>query len=193
MKHIIARYISIIGHPLLSIPVFVTAVLFSNGDFKNSLLIFILIVGCIFVPLILRLYLKSRNGTYTNFDVSDRKQRKSIFVFIIPILIIVTLVLFKTQGYSNVFISMLFATVLVVAAQLINLFLKSSLHVSLNLYLSFLVLMVNVPVGMMLLLFTIALGWSRVVLKRHTLAEVLVGGILGLSVGLLMFYVEKGF
>ena len=190
MKQKLAKYISIIGHPLLSIPIYILIVLFSTENFKKALLVSFLIIGGVFVPLILRLYIKSKNGTYSNFDVSDRKQRKSIFIFIIPLLIIVTYLLFKTQENSNLYLSVLFATILIFVSQIVNFFIKSSLHVSLNIYLSFLIMTVNPPIGIIVLLFTALLGWSRIELGRHTIVEVIVGGIIGLTISLLMYYTE---
>ena len=190
MKQKTANIISTLGHPLFTIPAFVAMVMFANEDFKKAVFITFLIIGCIFVPLILRLYIKSKNGTYTNFDVSNRMQRKTIFIFIIPFLIIVTFVLFKTRQNHDLCISMLFATILVLISQVVNLFIKSSLHVSLNIYLSFLVMMLNLKVGILLFLFTGLVGWSRIELGRHTLKEVLTGGVIGLSISLIMFYIE---
>jgi hypothetical protein len=191
MKQKIANFISIIGHPLITIPVFVACVMFANEDFKKASFISFIIVGCVFIPVILRMYIKSRKGTYTNFDVSDRTQRKSMFIFIIPILVIVTFILFKTHQNNNLCLSMLFATILVLISQIVNLFIKSSLHVSLNIYLSFLVMTLNYKIGIILFLFTGLLGWSRIVLGRHTRIEVLVGSVIGLSISLVMFSIER--
>ena len=96
MKQRIAKLISVAGHPLLTIPLFVVFVMFSFENIGKAVFISFLIIGCIFIPLIVRLYLKSKNGSYTNFDVSDRKQRKSVFVLFLPILCIVTFVIYKT-------------------------------------------------------------------------------------------------
>jgi hypothetical protein len=189
MKQKIANVISIIGHPLLTMPIFIAIVMFTTEDFKKASFISFLIIGCIFVPLIIRMYMKSKNGTYTNFDVSDRMQRKSLFIFIIPLLAIVTFVIFKTK-YNNLFLSILFATLLVFISQGVNLFIKSSLHVSFNICLSFLVITMNYKIGIILFLFTGLLCWSRDVLSRHNLKEVLVGSVLGLTIILIMLYIE---
>ena len=144
----IAKAISFIGHPLLTIPLFVTIMMFAFEDFEKALLNSTLIIGCIFLPLFLRIYVKSKNGTYTNFDVSDRIQRKTLYTFIIPLMIVVTGISFKTSPASNYSISVLFATILIIISQVINLFIKSSLHVSLNIYLSALILMVDLRIGL---------------------------------------------
>jgi hypothetical protein len=190
MKLKIARIISVIGHPLLSIPVFVVFVMYANEGFKKASFISFLIIGCVFIPVFLRMYIKSRNQSYTNFDVSDREQRKSLFIFVLPILIIVTFILFITKQSPNLCLSVLFATILIFISQITNLYLKSSLHVSLNILLSFLMMTMNFKLGIVFLLFTGIIGWSRIITGRHSIKEVLYGGFLGSIIGLIMVYTE---
>jgi len=187
MKQKVAKYISIIGHPLITIPLFVIITTFSQSDLKKALFISFLIIGCIFVPIVLQLYRKSKNGTYTNFDVSDRKQRKSMYLFILPLLLVVTAVLYLSGQPANLCLSVFCALILIFISQLVNLYVKSSLHVSMNIYLSFLIMPINTIIGIIVLLFTGLIAWSRIVLGRHTFKEVWVGTILGLIIGLIMF------
>ena len=186
----IAKAISFIGHPLLTIPLFVAVMMFAFEDFEKALLNSALIIGCIFLPLFLRMYIKSRNGTYTNFDVSDRIQRKTLFTFIIPLMIVVTVISFKTSAASNFSLSILFGTILVFISQIINLFVKSSLHVSLNIYLSALVLTADFRIGIAVFLFSGLIAWSRVALGRHTWNEVIFGYCIGLIISATMLYAE---
>ena len=190
MKKNIAHIVSVLGHPLLTIPLYVALVMFGSEDFKRASLNTFLIIGCVFIPVTMWLYIKSRNGSYTNFDVSDRKQRKSVFVFIIPILSIVTYILYKSDQASHVWQSMLFGLILLFILQVVNFRIKSSMHVSLNIYLSFLIMTVNYPVGIIVLLLTAPIGWSRVALGRHSLKEVLSGTVIGLLVSLVMMHAE---
>lgn len=186
----IAKAISFIGHPLLTIPLFVAVMMFVFEDFEKALLNSALIIGCIFLPLFLRMYIKSRNGTYTNFDVSDRIQRKTLFTFIIPLMIVVTVISFKTSATSNFSLSILFGTILVVISQIINLFIKSSLHVSLNIYLSALVMTADFRIGIAVFLFSGLIAWSRVALGRHSWKEVIFGYCIGLIISATMLYAE---
>jgi membrane-associated phospholipid phosphatase len=190
MKKNIAHVVSVLGHPLLTIPLYVVLVMFGSEDFKRASLNTFLIIGCVFIPVTVWLYIKSRNGSYTNFDVSDRKQRKSVFVFIIPILSIVTYILYKSDQASHLWQSMLFGLILLFILQVVNFRIKSSMHVSLNIYLSFLIMTVNYPVGIIVLLLTAPIGWSRVALGRHSLKEVLSGTVIGLLVSLVMMHAE---
>jgi membrane-associated phospholipid phosphatase len=186
----IANIISIIGHPLLTIPIFILIVMSGFESFPKASLIAFLIVGCVFIPVILRMYIKSKNGTYTNFDVSDRTQRKSLFLFAIPLLLVVTVILFATNQSRTLCISVLFALILLIVSQVTNFYIKSSLHVSLNIYLSSLIFTVNYKIGIAVLLFTVLIGWSRVQLGRHTKKEVLFGLIIGVLISLIMLVFE---
>ncbi len=191
MKQKTATYISVIGHPLITIPLFVIIATFSQNDFKKAAFISSLIVGCVFLPLVLRLYRKSKNGTYTNFDVSDRKQRKSMYLFILPLLLVVTVVLYLSGQSANLCLSVFCALMLMFISQLVNFYVKSSLHVSMNIYLSFLIMPMNLTIGIIVFLLTGLIAWSRIVLGRHTYKEIWVGAALGLITGLIMFALVK--
>ena len=70
MKKNIAHIVSVLGHPLLTIPLYVALVMFGSEDFKRASLNTFLIIGCVFIPVTMWLYIKSRNGSYTNFYVT---------------------------------------------------------------------------------------------------------------------------
>ena len=191
MKQQIAKCISFCGHPLLTIPLFVTITMLATEDIRKASLVIFLIVGCIFVPLIAWLYIKSKNGTTTNFDVSDRRQRKSLFVFMLPVLMLVTIILYYSGRSKTICLSVFFGLVITFVSQLVNLRIKSSLHVSLTIYLAFLIMPLNYVAGVIILLLSALIGWSRIALGRHTLKEVLWGGGIGLTIGLIMFCIEQ--
>ena len=186
----IATFISIIGHPLLTIPLFILIVLFGNEDSSRAAPISFLIIGCVFIPVTIRLYIKSRNGSYTNFDVSDKIQRRSLYLFVVPLLLIVTIILFATNQSRNLCLGVLFALLLLILSQAINYFVKSSLHVSLNIYLSALIFTVNFKAGVAALLFTGLISWSRVKLGRHSVKEVLFGLLIGTIISLILLKLE---
>lgn len=186
----LANFVSVIGNPLYTIPVFVLIVMFGKEDFSKAVLISFLIVGCIFIPVILWMFIKSKNGTYSNFDVSDKHERKSLFWFAFPFILIITVVMFVTNQPGIISVSMLFALILVVTSQIINFFIKSSLHVSLHIFLSALIFTVNYKIGIAVLLFTGLLIWSRLKLERHTVKEVLTGLAIGSIISLIMLKTE---
>ena len=182
----IAKYVSVIGHPLLTIPVFVVSVLFHVQDFKSALLTSILLVFVIIVPLILKMYRGEKKGVYTNFDVSDQGERKGWYFFALALLSLTVIILFATNQSRAVCVGFLLAALLLFSAQVINYYIKCSLHVSFNTFLSFLILPINIYLAGLFFLFLVAIAWSRVYLGRHTIKEVTVGAILGIVFGLLL-------
>lgn len=191
MKVKIATYISIIGHPLLMVPVVATIMLFVVEQFSDALWHSSLIIVGIFVPIAIKNYRNTKKGVYTNFDVSDKTQRQSWYTFASIPLVLVTVILFLTDQPMAFRFSLLFSLILLVISQLLNFYIKSSLHVSAAVFLGFLVMPVTMQVGLLLLFFSFFIAWARIILKRHTLAEVFTGFLLGLSVGLGYYFLVK--
>jgi membrane-associated phospholipid phosphatase len=182
----IAKYVSLIGHPLLTIPIFIVPVLFHIQDFKSALSASALIVFGIIVPLIIKMYWGEKKGVYTNFDVSDQGERKSWYFFAIVLLLLTFIILFATNQSHAVRVGFLLSVLLLLSSQVVNYFIKSSLHVSFNIFLSFMILSINIYLAALLFMFVVAIAWSRVYLERHTIKEVMTGAILGTVYGLLL-------
>jgi len=137
------------------------------------------------LPLALKMHLNSKNGTYTNFDVSDKMQRQSWYGFAILVLLIVTIILFVTNQPRRLSLSVLFSLILLSTSQIANYFVKSSLHVSFTIFLSFLILPMNLMLGLLFLFFAVLVAWARLTLERHTVKEIIAGTIIGLTIGTL--------
>jgi len=190
VKQKIAAYISLMAHPLITISIFILVVMFSYEEFNKALFISFLLVGCVIVPSTIRNYIKTKNGEYTNFDVSVKKQRNSMYLFAITLLVIINCILFFTKQSEDLFLGALFALFLLIVSYLVNFSIKCSGHVSLTIYLAFLIMPINLTIGIIVLLFSGPIGWSRVELKRHTPKEVYTGAIIGFTIGLLMIVTE---
>ena len=187
MKTNLARLISILGHPLLTLPLFAVIALFTYEKFHQALIHSSLILGGICLPLCLKMYWKTKNGSYTNFDVSDKKQRQSWYIYALLILLVVTIILFATEQPRTLRLAVLFALLLLALSKLANFFIKSSLHVSLNLFLAFLIMSMNLPIGLIFLSSIIFVAWARLVLKRHTMKEIIAGALIGFVIGIAAF------
>lgn len=189
MNQKLAKYLSAFGNPILTIPLFSIIALFKTERSQTALFALLLILGGIIIPILVKTYLGVKRGTYTNYDVSNRTQRQSWYVFAAILMLFVTIVLFWTDQSRPLRYSVLFALVLLVASQIVNLYLKTSLHVAFNIFLAFLIMPLQPIIGTVFLLFSIPLAWSRLVLKKHTLEEVISGAILGLATGLSFLWV----
>lgn len=191
MKYKIANFISTIGHPLLTIPIFAIIILFKYEDLHRAFLISTFILGGVIIPLTIKMYSGSRNGTYTNFDVSDKNERQNWYMIVLILLFILTSTLFLTNQPQGIKYNALFFFLLLFIAKMGNYFIKTSLHVSLNIFLSFLMMQINLMYGLSFLGFVFVIAWSRLILKRHTLKEIIYGGINGLAIGVLSFLMTQ--
>lgn len=175
----LAAFISYIFNPLL-ILVFLPFVLVykSTNDTQTSLFwagytfMFLWAIG-VFV-----LYgVKKR--FFSDIDVSTRSQRPILFYFLLFIAGVYLLGLFLIHGPRILFIvtiSLIFG-ILIVSA--INTKIKASLHVA-----TIAALLLGLAIGyggyyLSLLFLVPIVAWARVKIKRHTVSETVVGGVVG--------------
>lgn len=180
------------GHPLVTVPFVVVFVLFLTEPFQRALFISCLVIGIIQIPVLINLSKKLKKGKIESFDVSDRHERKKFYFFILPLLIAVNLILFYTNQSKDLIYSFLFAAILLLLMQVMNYFVKSSLHVAVNVYLGFLLFNLNPGVGVLWWIWVLIIGWSRLELKKHTTREIVCGFIIGALCGsVLQFFIQS--
>lgn len=185
MKIKFATYVSIICHPLITLPLFTIVTFFSTEDVTAASYHSAIIIFFFFFPLTYIMYQKWKNGSYSNFDVSDKGERQSWYKLATLLLIIVTVFFFLTNNPWSVRIPVLLSLILLVCSHFVNYYIKSSLHVSITIFIAFLALPINLHGGLAFLFLAFLVGWSRIILSRHTLEEVLTGSIIGLGIGCL--------
>ncbi len=184
----LATLISITGHPLITIPICVSIILLTLPGINFSVLETVLTLGLLIIPTTLWIVVKYKRGSYTNLDVSDKKQRTSLYLFVLPLLITVILFLHYSNKSLPIRNGFLFAFILFFVSFLINFRVKISLHVSLNTFLATSLFITYPQVSIIFLIFCIAIAWSRIVLKRHSYLEACLGFFLGLSTGLAFLF-----
>jgi membrane-associated phospholipid phosphatase len=184
----LARLLSSIGHPLLTVPLVAAIAVFIHLGVGTALTTTLLIVAVVVLPMALHMYRRSRQGVYTNFDVSNRGQRKGWYFFLLALLLLFMGIISFGNFSPALRKGVLPFIGLLLTAQIINLFLKISLHTALNVLLVFLLLPIHAVAALCFGVFTLAVSWSRVALGRHTFLEVLSGAALGLLFGWWLFY-----
>lgn len=175
------------GHPLVTVPFVVIYILFQTQPFRNALFISGLVVGIIQIPVLINLSRKLKKGKIESFDVSNRNERKKFYFLVLPLLILVNLILFYTNQPKDLIYSFLFAILLILIMQAMNYFIKSSLHVAVNIYLGFLLFNLNPIVGIFWWSFVLIIAWSRLELKKHTTQEIVCGFVIGALCGAALF------
>lgn len=186
----LAKLISVLGHPLLTLAAFTLLISFRMYNASTAIVISVLMIGFLVVPVTIRNYVKFRRGEYTNFDVSDQTQRHSFYKFGIALLACVTVALYFIPGTKEFFIGTLCALAMVLVSGIVNFRIKTSLHTGVSMFISIIYFQLDFTVACVLLVFTALIAMSRLLLKRHTWIEVIMGALIGVMFGLTNNYVQ---
>lgn len=153
---------------------------------KDSMLYFLPILLMIIVPVIIWLVWNVKTGRYTNMDVSNRIQRKTLYIFIAACVISYLIFHYFRNGYID--FVMLFILILLFALQISNFFIKSSMHTAFNVFVAALFFVLDWKMGLMWVGIAALVGITRVILKRHTVKEVFMGAGIAIMVSFIYLY-----
>ncbi|WP_029293399.1 phosphatase PAP2 family protein [Chryseobacterium hispalense] len=189
--HKISRIISDFFNPLVSLIIFFIYMSIKNYSVHDSLLYFLPILLMIIAPVIIWLVWNVRTGRYTNMDVSNRSQRKSLYFFIAACVIIYIAFNYFKNGYID--FVMLFILILLFAMQISNYYIKSSMHTAFNIFVAALFFALDIGIGLLWLGIAALVGVTRVILKRHTPREVFMGAGIAIVVSFVYLYCNVQF
>jgi membrane-associated phospholipid phosphatase len=179
----VARFVSIAGHPFVLIPLCVgVAALRTLPNDKAAQ-----VIGALLGSLAIfggYVVVKVRQGVWTNVDVSVREQRPKMYLVAISATGASLAFLWLTGQPPPVLRGCAIALLLLILGAVVNRWIKASLHVAFGIYAAAIAAGVDPIAGAVVLLASAMVGWSRVVLGRHTRAEVLAGAILGVVASL---------
>lgn len=186
LLHKISRVISDFFNPLVSLILFFVYMSIREYSLKDSMLYFIPILLMIIMPIIIWLVWNVKTGRYTNMDVSNRVQRKTLYIFIAVCVIAYLIFNYIKNGYID--LVMLFILILLFALQISNLFIKSSMHTAFNIFVAALFFSLDWKISLVWLGIAILVGITRVILKRHTVKEVFMGAGIAFMVSFIYLY-----
>lgn len=184
----VARWISIVGHPFVMTLVMVFGVALRFGTPREALRTVLLVALIALLPIGALMVRQVRRGSWANVDASDRAERPLLFavgIAALAVLLGVVLVFrpagFPLRGTAGV---LLMLVVCAVATRWV----KVSLHMAFGALATTILLSLGSPAGWVLLAVVPALAWSRLTLKRHSLAEVALGLLIGILFGYAMVH-----
>jgi hypothetical protein len=174
----LALAVSFVLHPFIISP---ATVLLLAGRLSSAAFVLAIVL-----PMFVLTAIQVRRGSWTNFDVSVRTQRRGLYWPALVLTAAAAAVIYATGGNAGLARGFIVVTAMIAVAMLINRVLKLSLHMT---FAAFSAVATGwtypgmIPViGLMLLL----LAWSRLKLKRHTWREVAAGTLLGTVAGLIL-------
>ena len=186
----ISKIISNFFNPLTSFFLFYLYFSLKNFTREEAISNFLPIFFIILLPISLWIFWNVKKGNYTNMDVSNRNQRKSLYFFIAAaILVYLIYEYFVNNHLNHLDFIMLFISILLILMQISNYYIKSSMHTAFNVFVSALFFVENITLGIVWILLSIVVGITRIILKRHTPKEVLMGFSIATFVSLMYIYV----
>jgi hypothetical protein len=125
-----------------------------------------------------------RRGRWQNVDASQQTERPALYLVAIIGTAILILYFMWIPSLRFLWRGALVLLVLLIAARVANRWIKLSLHVAYASAVAILLLQVQLQTGLAFLIFVPILAWARLVMRRHSLREVLAGFSLGTALGL---------
>ncbi|MEG0926639.1 phosphatase PAP2 family protein [Chryseobacterium sp.] len=186
LLHKTSRVISDFFNPLVSLIIFFVYMSTREYTAKESFLYFLPILLMIIIPVVVWLVWNVKTGRYTNMDVSNRVQRKTLYIFIAVCVIAYLVFNYIKNGYID--LVMLFILILLFSLQISNFFIKSSMHTSFNIFVAALFFTLDWKMGLIWLGIAILVGITRVILKRHTVKEVFMGAGIAFMISFIYLY-----
>ncbi|KUG08334.1 hypothetical protein [Solirubrum puertoriconensis] len=181
----VAYWVSTLGNPLFTALVFVGVLAFRLLEVRVAAWLMAGMLLGVAAPMSIWNYRQVKTGAYTDFDVSVREHRASFYPRLIVLLGVATALVWATPSAAPLRAGMLAALGLLVACYGINFRLKVSLHAALSFFMAGCVLGLNQAWGLGALLVASLVAASRLVLKRHSLIELVVGTVVGMGAALL--------
>lgn len=190
---ILARTISFIANPIfvfIALPFFLVYKTTRDPHAAWNWTIYTLVFLFIFVMFVL---FGVKKKIFSDIDVSNREQRPLLYFTGAVLSILYLSILFFLNGPLILFITTMGIMIGIVLASLINIKIKASVHVAAISGLISSLSIVYKGYYLLLLLLIPLIGWARVKIKRHTVPEVVIGGILGSLLSLVMYFTTKFF
>lgn len=174
----IAWYLSNLFSPVvISLPFIILVALYHAKNVVHALGYAALTLLFLTIGPMVYILIGVMKGTLTDTDVSVRSQRLKPFLFSLGSALIGLIVLLYTHAPKDLQTVLIISSVSGIAMIVITLFWKISMHASsLASAITMLTALYGSVVAAMFLVL-IAVCWSRVVLRRHTTAQVIVGSL----------------
>lgn len=180
----LARLLSILGHPVLLTPLalLLAGYLSQPGEPGVSGTAIAAAIGLGMAVMLLSLF-NVRSGAWSHVDASAPGERRQLNRVLALLLGGATLLAWYTHQPLAMVLGLACSTAVACAALVLRRYLKLSLHAAFAVYAAALLWPAPLAAGLMLLL-ALAVGWSRLLLQRHSLREVGAGFAAGALAGL---------
>ncbi|MDE2025920.1 MAG: hypothetical protein KGJ07_05480 [Patescibacteria group bacterium] len=193
MKYTLARFISFIFHPVFFTVLIPFLVIYRQTSDAIKGLEWSLFSSLFLLLTIVVFFFLQPVEFLTDFDLSNRKKRPVFYsiTLLFAVLFFITAIIFKGIFFPLSIIAL--GIILgIVLFELVNFYLKVSIHSAIaSAYVVTVFVLYGLVPAVIILWIPFLVVWSRLVLKRHTKAELIAGAFLGSSVTLATFALAK--
>lgn len=179
MLAVLARAVSIVGHPMVVVPVAIAFAMRGKVDEHQAAVILAAVFGAIVIVGIYLLY-GVRTGRFAHIDVSRREERGSFYRVALASTALATICLYFTSAPRGAVFGIGTAFALLAVGSFLNRWTKASLHTAFAVVAAGIVGVGAPALFAVFALMAAAVAWSRLALARHTRSEVVVGALLGI-------------
>lgn len=184
MSHRLARLMSILGHPLVSLPLAALLLAAHGGAGRARLSALVLGLGVIAAGVMGYSHWQVRRERWRHVDASGRGERRSLNRFLLVLFVVSTAATWAWAPQREFALGLALSALLVATATLSARWCKLSLHVAFAMYASALLVQLSWLACVAGVAFTAGVAWSRLVLDRHAPRDLVAGAIAGLLAGL---------
>jgi len=188
---LVAHYVSNILSPVaISLPFVLLVALYHAQNVPMALLSALIVLFFLSFGPMIYILIGVRMGKFSDPDVSMRSQRVGPFLFGIGSSLVGFVTLFVTHGPKNLQTLVLITIISGVVMMVVTLWWKISIHAS---SLAAVATVLTALYGLVLLtsfVLLIAVCWSRVVLRRHTLGQVVAGSLVSIALTSLILVIR---
>jgi hypothetical protein len=187
MTNAFARALSIVGHPILVLPLTVLALTRTRGGGGDVL--WLGIGFGLFAAVVMGYsWWQVRRGRWGHVDASAKHERGSLNRFLLVALTIGTLLAAVLAPQRGLVWGLGLSAGLIAIAMLTARWCKLSLHMAFAVFAALLLSRLGWEYGVAGMLFVAAIAWSRLALRRHTRADLLAGTTVGALAGLAFWF-----
>ena len=184
----LARIVSVLGHPFLLMPLLTGIVSYKLLPPADALVAELIALGIVIIPSGVYTVVRVRQGRWSDLDVSDQRERSQFYGILLPLLFIIAGISWSADVPYAIPLGALAILMLVGSAFVLNSWVKVSLHSGFGIFAAEAFFFFNPILGGGVLLLAIFVGWSRIVLDRHSVREVIYSGLLGFLIGGLFLF-----
>lgn len=179
----VAFVFSTLGNPLLTSALLLCTACLRFLNSSRALEVGLALLVLLLLPIALLNLGRVRSGQYSDFDVSRREDRKTLYPLIVGLPLLAAGTLFATGQPAPLWFGMLCASIMTAAAASVNCYIKISLHAAFCFFYAVAVARLSTAWVAPVAVFAILVACSRFILKRHAIAELVLGTALGVGAG----------